>query len=168
MKHDPTGTRPRDSRHIYCNLYNPIICPVLTLFTYLLVTPPSTDTHLFPGSSQNNRYNKYLKNLLAKKREYMMRRFGINIDELGAQSAWKGASTYMISGCLGGPIQQAVNMRCGWRMVGVTDTYCKYKAAKISIALGLLEALLFFHLDLPFFLPYLSLDLIQKIRFWRS
>ena len=38
-----------------------------------------------------------------------MRRFGVNIDKLRASSAWKGVSTYMTSGCVGGPLQQAVN-----------------------------------------------------------
>ena len=129
MKNDPTGTRPRDPRHIYCNPYNPAICPILTLISYLLVTPPSTDTKLFPGSSQYNRYSKYLTRLLDSKREYVLRKYGINVDDLGAHSARKGASTYMTSGCVGGPMQQAVNIRCGWRMGGVTDTYCRYEAA---------------------------------------
>ena len=129
QKNDPTGTRPRDPRHIYCNPYNPAICPILTLVSYLLVTPPSADTQLFPGSHQYNRYNKYLKKLLESKREYVLRKYGVNVDEIGAHSARKGASTYMTSGCVNGSMQQAVNIRCGWRMGGVTDTYCRYEAA---------------------------------------
>ena len=39
-----------------------------------------------------------------------MRRYGMNIDELGAHSAYKGASTYMTSGYVGGPMQQVVNI----------------------------------------------------------
>ena len=35
----------------------------------------------------------------------------------------------MTSGCVNGPMQQAVNIRCGWRMQGVTDTYCRYEQA---------------------------------------
>mmetsp|Transcript_6924 Transcript_6924/g.9947 ORF Transcript_6924/g.9947 Transcript_6924/m.9947 type:complete len:122 (+) Transcript_6924:338-703(+) len=35
----------------------------------------------------------------------------------------------MTSGYVCGPMQQAVNIRCGWRTTGVTDTYCRYKAA---------------------------------------
>jgi len=35
----------------------------------------------------------------------------------------------MTNGCVNGPMQQAVNIRCGWRMHGVTDTYCRYEQA---------------------------------------
>ena len=35
----------------------------------------------------------------------------------------------MTSGCVNGPSQQAVNIRCGWKMQGITDTYCRYEAA---------------------------------------
>ena len=58
-----------------------------------------------------------------------MRRYGVNIDELGAHSARKWASTYMKSGCVGGPMQQVVNIQFVWRMGDVTDTYCRYEAA---------------------------------------
>ena len=129
MKNDQTGERPRDPRHVYANPYNPAICPILTLITYLLVTPPSADTALFPGTQQYNRYNKYLRALLERKREYIMRNYGIDVSDIGAHSARKGASTYLTSGCICGPMQQAVNIRCGWVMIGVTDTYCRYEAA---------------------------------------
>ena len=72
MENDPIGTRSRGLQHIYCNPYNTTICTVLTLFTYFLVTSPSTDTHLFPGLFEYNQYTKYLKNLLESKREYVM------------------------------------------------------------------------------------------------
>ena len=130
MKNDQTGDRPRDPRHLYCNPYNPAICPVTNLILYLLVSPPSsTDSALFPGDSQYNRYNKYLRALLERKRDYIARNYGINVNDIGAHSARKGASTYMTSGCVCGPMQQAVNIRCGWRTTGVTDTYCRYEAA---------------------------------------
>ena len=44
-------------------------------------------------------------------------------------SARKDTSTYMTSGCVDGPMQQAVNIRYEWRIAGVTDTYCQYEAA---------------------------------------
>ena len=40
MKNDQTGSRPRDPRHVYSNPYNPYIDPILTLISYLIVTPP--------------------------------------------------------------------------------------------------------------------------------
>ena len=121
MKNDQTGDRPRDPRHIYANPYIPQICPLLTMISYLLVTPPSTsDTALFPGANQYNRYNRYLRTLLETKREYILRNYGVNVDDIGAHSARKGASTYMTSGCVNGPMQQAVNIRCGWVTTGGT------------------------------------------------
>ena len=129
MKNDQTGDRPRDPRHIYANPYNPTVCPLLSLTMYLLVTPPTSSSALFPGSDQYNRYNKYLRNLLERKEVYVMRNYGVDVGEIGAHSARKGAATYMTSGYVGGPMQQAVNIRCGWRMSGVTDTYCRYEAA---------------------------------------
>ena len=110
MKNDPTGTWQRDPRHMYCNPNNPTICLALMLFTYLFVTPSSTDIYLFPDTSQYNWYNNYLKNLLESKREYMMKRYGVNIDELVALSARKWASTYIISGYVGRFMEQAVNI----------------------------------------------------------
>ena len=64
MKNDQTGDYPRDASNCHANPYNPIIYPVLTLISYLLVSPPTSDTALFPGAKQYNRYNKYLNNLL--------------------------------------------------------------------------------------------------------
>ena len=129
MKNDQTGDRPRDPRHVYANPFNPFVCPILSMLSYLLVTPPTSDTCLFPGANQYNRFNKYLNKLLNEKREYIMTTYGVNVDDIGAHSARKGASTYMTSGCVNGPSQQAVNIRCGWKTVGVTDTYCRYAAA---------------------------------------
>ena len=129
MKNDQTGDRPRDARHVYANPFNPHACPFLSIISYLLVTPPTSDSCLFPGANQYNRYNKYLQKLLEEKRDYIMTKYGVNVDDIGAHSARKGASTYMTSGCVNGPSQQAVNIRCGWKMQGVTDTYCRYEAA---------------------------------------
>ena len=129
MKNDQTGDRPRDARHVYANPFNPHVCPFLSIISYLLVTPPTSDSCLFPGANQYNRYNKYLQKLLEEKRDYIMTKYGVNVDDIGAHSARKGASTYMTSGCVNGPSQQAVNIRCGWKMQGVTDTYCRYEAA---------------------------------------
>ena len=58
-----------------------------------------------------------------------MTKYGINVDDIGTHSARKGASTYITSGCVNGPSQQAVNIRCEWKMIGFTDTHCRYKAA---------------------------------------
>ena len=117
MKNDQTGDRPRDPRHVYSNPYNPYIDPILTLISYLIVTPPcDNSTALFPGSDQYNRYSKYLHKLLKEKQDYIEKKYGIKISDIGGHSARKGASTYMTSGCVNGPMQQAVNIRCGWRM----------------------------------------------------
>ena len=92
-------------------------------YPYLLVTPPTLDTALFSGASQYNQCNKNLNNLL-QKRQYVLRSYGINVDHIGVQLARKRSSTYITSGCGGGPMQQTDNIRCGWRMAGATDTFC--------------------------------------------
>lgn len=130
MKNDQSGERPRDPRHMYANPFDCRVCAILSVFTYFLVYPPSsTQSYLFPGNDQYNRYNKFLKTMLESKREYVMQKYGINVDHIGAHSSRKGASTYMTSGVVGGPSFNAVNIRCGWKMPGVTDTYCRYEAA---------------------------------------
>jgi len=70
MKNDQTGDQPRDPRHVYSNPYNPYIDPILTLISYLIVTPACDNcTALFPGSDQYNWYSKYLHKLLRKKKD---------------------------------------------------------------------------------------------------
>ena len=93
MKNNQTGDFPCDPRHIYVNPYNPTVCPLLSLTMYLLVTPPTSSSALFPGSDQYNRYNKYLRNLLERKEVYVMRNYGVDVGEIGAHSARKGAAT---------------------------------------------------------------------------
>ena len=63
------------------------------------------------------------------KRRQISRNYGNNVNNIGAHLSRKGISTYMIKGYIGGSLQQAMNIRCGWKMAGVMDTYCRYKAA---------------------------------------
>lgn len=162
QKNDQTGDRPRDPRHVYGNPYKPAICPLLTLISYLLVTPPTSDTALFPGGNQYNRFCKYFETLLESKREYILRNYGINIDDIGAHSSRKGASTYMTSGSVSGPTQQAVNIRCGWRMSGVTDTYCRYEAAGDQYCGRILSGLPLFSFRFAVLPPQFDLDDVGK------
>ena len=131
MKNDQTGERPRNPRHTYANPYDPRIFPILSLICYLLVfhPDPATGSEIFPGNNQYSRFSKYVMNLLDSKKEYIIMQYGIDTGEIGAHLCRKGASTYMTSGCVGGPMQQAANIRCGWRTGGVTDTYCRYEQA---------------------------------------
>ena len=64
MKNEQTGDCPLDVRHCYANPYNRIICVVVTLISYLLITPPTSDIAIVLGANQYNWYNKYLNNLL--------------------------------------------------------------------------------------------------------
>jgi hypothetical protein len=61
QKNDQMGKRPRDPRHIYANPKCPEICPILSLGIYLVCLPPLVaQKKLFPGSSQYDRYRKFL------------------------------------------------------------------------------------------------------------
>eukprot|EP00644_Phytophthora_capsici_P019701 jgi/Phyca11/133749/e_gw1.705.6.1 len=61
MKNDQRGTRPRDPRHIYANPLSPEICPLLALGVYWSTYGGyTTDSHLFPGNDQYERFRKVL------------------------------------------------------------------------------------------------------------
>ena len=121
MKNDQLGERPRDPRHIYANPVNPEICPILSLGIYLMLFPAVlSGSKLFPGGEQYDRFRRNLSEIL--------RGLGVS-DDIGSHSARKGASTYVSSGSTAAPSSQAINLRGGWAMGGVHDTYFRYEAA---------------------------------------
>ena len=63
-KNDQLGDAKFD-RHIYANPTNPSICPILSLALYFILFPRriDTDSQLFPGASQYERYRKCLSRL---------------------------------------------------------------------------------------------------------
>ena len=50
--------------------------------------------------------------------------------DLGVHSLQKGAASYVSSGSTCGPPQVATNIRAGWTMGQIQDTYLQFEAAR--------------------------------------
>ena len=131
MKNDQSGERKRDPRHIYANPVDPVVCPLAALGMYLNTfgLTGSKSTALFPGTNQYDRFAKILKGFLQKHRETLEKEFGINVDNIGVHSIRKGAATYVSSGSTCAPPQVATNIRAGWTMGPIQDTYLRFESA---------------------------------------
>ena len=131
MKNDQIGERKRDPRHIYANPIDPIVCPILALGIYFIVFPlaGSKDTSLFPGTNQYIRFTKYFHSVLERHEEKWIDLFGCEITGIGVHSIRKGAATYVSSGSTCAPPQVATNIRAGWTMGAIQDTYLRYESA---------------------------------------
>ena len=131
MKNDQAGERKRDPRHVYANPVDPVVCPLTALGMYLSTFGLSgtKSTALFPGTSQYDRFAKVLKHILNKNRVSLEKEFGINVvDDIGVHSIRKGAATYVSSGSTCTP-QVATNIRAGWTMGPIQDTYLRFESA---------------------------------------
>ena len=131
MKNDQGGDRKKDPRHIYSNPHDPIICPILGLSIYFATFNLSgtKDSHLFPGQNQYKRFSKYLEKICIKHETEILNDFGIKIEDIGVHSLRKGAASYVSSGSTCAPPQVATNIRAGWSMGIIQDTYLRYEAA---------------------------------------
>ena len=131
MKNDQTGERKRDPRHIYSNPHVPVVCPVLALSVYfsLFSISGTVDSALFPGSNQYKRFASFFEYILNKHQVEIKRDFGVSVEDLGVHSLRKGAATYISSGSTCAPPQVATNIRAGWTMGTIQDTYLRYEAA---------------------------------------
>ena len=49
--------------------------------------------------------------------------FGVDVKDLGVHSLRKGTASYVISGSTCGPHQVAINIRVGWKMGQIQDTF---------------------------------------------
>ena len=119
MKNDQGGQRKHDPRHIYSNPLDPVICPVLALGIYGCV---------YNVSGTKNSI-KYLEKVLLQHKDEIVRDFGVDIDDIGVHSLSKGAASFVSSGATCAPPQVATNIRAGWSMGIIQDTYLRYEAA---------------------------------------
>eukprot|EP00834_Sanchytrium_tribonematis_P008005 NODE_831_length_3642_cov_0.596669.p1 type:complete len:758 gc:universal NODE_831_length_3642_cov_0.596669:113-2386(+) len=130
MKNDQTGERKRDPRHIYANPVNPAICPILSLGVYLLCFPLAAEQiKLFPGNTQYQRFSKLLNKLMEDECAEELEQRGLDLDDIGTHSIRKGASTYVSSGSTACPSASAIQIRAGWSLPGVQNTYLRYDSA---------------------------------------
>jgi hypothetical protein len=127
MKNDQTGSRPRDPRHIYANPLMPEICPILSLGFYWLTYGfvGSSTNALFPGTQrQDDRFRNILAD--SAQSETVLRELenrAMQYDDLETLSIRKGAATYASSGSIMAPSAAAINLRAGWKLGGIQDTY---------------------------------------------
>ena len=131
MKNDQCGEKKRDPRHIYANSIDPVVCPIIALGAYLSTHNITgiKDSRLFPGSNQYFRFSKCLNDILKKYEVDIKKHFGVEVQNIGVHSIRKGASSYVSGGSTCAPPQVATNIRAGWTMGGVQDTYLRYEAA---------------------------------------
>lgn len=130
-KTDQFGERPREAKHIYANPIHPYICPILSLGVYLLCFPPlKSQKALFPGGSQEERFRQIFSRFLQSPNiNEELKRYGIKHSDLGTHSFRKGAATYLSAGSTNGPSAVAIQLRAGWSLPGVQDTYLRFENA---------------------------------------
>ena len=123
--------KKRDKRHVYANSIDPVVCPLIAIGAYLSTHHITgvKDSRLFPGSNQYFRFSRYLADLLKKYEVPIKKAFGVDVADIGVHSIRKGASSYVSGGSTCAPPQVATNIRAGWTMGGVQDTYLRYEAA---------------------------------------
>ena len=131
MKNDQVGERKRDPMHIYSSPIDPTVCPILSLAIYLSVfnVTGTKDSTLFPGTNQYKRFSKYLEKIYLKYEEEIMKDFGVNIEDIGVHLLRKGVASYVLLGSTCSPPQVATNIKAGWLMGIIQDTYLRYEAA---------------------------------------
>jgi len=163
MKNDQGGDRKRDPRHVYSNPLDPVICPILSLATYFSVFNISgtKDSALFPGTNQYKRFSKYLEKLCIKHKDEIMKDFGVDIEDIGVHSTRKGAASYVSSGSTCAPPQVATNIRAGWSMGIIQDTYLRYEAAGDQYVGRVVS-------DLPLSSPKLRFYRVKLIVVWMN
>jgi hypothetical protein len=116
--------------HVYANPLLPNVCPFLAMAVYLFSYPGilSSNSSLFPGRSQYDRFCKEFRCLLDEFKGDLSVH-GFEPTELGTHSTRKGVATAVCSGCTMSPPIVSVCIRAGWTMGGVKDRYLKYEAA---------------------------------------
>jgi hypothetical protein len=148
-------------RHVFANPKEPSICPVHALSTYFATVPTQTIGMLFKGNNQYERFRKNLLGLVVKHKDEVIA-MGIDPDEIGVHSIWKGAATYACSGTTCSPSMGAVCNRDGWTMGKVKDTYMQYEAAQDQYVGRLVAGLNIhsfeFSVSPPYFQPSLMVD----------
>ena len=90
--------------HVYANPLQPNICPFLAMAIYLFSYPDilSSNSSLFPGRSQNDRFCKEFQCVLDDFNDDLGM-YGFEPTNLGTHSTRKGVATSICSGCTMSP-----------------------------------------------------------------
>ena len=118
-KSDQSGTGKGNTKHIYANAANPLVCTILAMAVYLWAVPRDTKQHLlFQGSSQDDRFTKLLHKVNACDDNSSL---GLVKKRIGSHSNRKGPVTYCFQYESVSAIQ--VYLRAGWSIGAVQDRY---------------------------------------------
>jgi len=128
-KNDQDGSKNFKPRQYYTNPEDFALCPITALFEYMTCFPEilqDTDSILFPGAEQEDRFRKIIKRLLHGHEGDLD---GYEVEDIGTYSIRKGATTYALSGSTASPSSVAINNRGGWTLGTVRDVYMLYEKA---------------------------------------
>ncbi len=123
-KGDQTG-EDRYGKHLYCNIVEPSICPVLALAVLIFTrgyVSGNDKPQLFNGTNSKDRFSHLLSETLSLLSAEELQIMSNDVDDIGTHSLRKGAATY----CLGqvmGPSPVTVYIRMGHCRVKLKDKY---------------------------------------------
>ena len=100
--------------HVYANPLKPELCPFLAMAKYLFTFPDilSSNSSLFPGSSQYERFNDEFHEIL-KLYKNDLEALGVEQGDLGTHSTRKGVATAVSSGSTMSPPIVSLCIRAG-------------------------------------------------------
>ena len=129
-KGDQSEDKSGDLWHVYSNLKNPELCPVLVLEMYLLSHPDLLNGNcpLFPRNNQYERFMKIFHRVIHENKE-TFHILGVEEHLLGSNWGQKGKITLCLSGCTVSPSMAYICLRSCWSMSPVKDRYIHYKKA---------------------------------------
>lgn len=129
QKNDQDGSRGEVPRHVYANPVKPEVCSILALGIFFLSTARTHHSgKLFEGNSQATRFGGAFQKILESMSE-KIKQHGFDPSDFGSHSNRKGSATYVTSGTPDGPGQVAVNLRGGWTMTKVENSYFRFERA---------------------------------------
>ena len=131
MKNDQKGEQSQYGRHLYCNPFYALVCPIHALTLYFLAFPAVVSDPsglLFTGKDPAGRFGAVLGRIKDQFKDEI-EETGIKVEHLGVHSLRKGALTFLSSVSTAGPSSSAVHTRAGWARRGEADTYIQYERA---------------------------------------
>lgn len=121
-KGDQTGDN-KYWKHIYANVYEPWICPILALAVLIFTSGYRGERpQLFTGNNSKNRFGNILRDVMQALSDEDKVKLGCAAEDLGTHSARKGAPSYTL-GQVYGPNPIVVSLRMGHSIGKVKDKY---------------------------------------------
>ena len=103
-------------KHIYANIAEPHICPILSFAVYIFTRGyerEGSKRTIFAGDAES-RFSKWLGNLCTENKDLLLNQ-GVEISMIGTHSFRKGIASFL-SGTPGGPTAISIYLRAGWSL----------------------------------------------------